>query len=192
MQGRIHAIGPGLHIFNAVAFYRFKNKPDAIVLQSHLILMIVLAQGKQLLKLVNDQQQPLAVGGLSGSGCLNPPRGHKLVALPLPFLQVELAKPSNILGADALAVTTDRDSLRTGFPTGSLDAQWLEKAGLEVVENGREGHAQVTGHLRRGQGSQVEEDAVDRVLVSLEAGSLEGARDEVANTLVDREEIEQK
>ena len=63
------------------------------------------------------------VGGLPRGGRLHPGRGDKLLALPLALLQVELAEPGDVLGADAQAETAGRNALGAGLPGWVFDSQ---------------------------------------------------------------------
>src|SRR5262249_52061282 len=66
------------------------------------------------------------VGRLPGRRGPDPPPRHPLPALPLPFLEVELAELGDVLGPDAQTVATGRNALRARLPGRLLDAQRLE------------------------------------------------------------------
>src|SRR5262249_42782094 len=69
-----------------------------------------------------------AVRSLPRRGRLAPGLGHELFPLPLPLLEVELAEPGDVLGADAEPVAAEADTLRADAPGRVLDAQRLEQA----------------------------------------------------------------
>ena len=98
-----------------------------------------------------------AVGGLPGGGRFDPRGGHELLALPLAFLQIQLAEPRDVLGADAQAVAAGRDALRAGLPGRVLDPQGLEQSRLQVIEHGHAGHLLDDGREHVGGRGVVEE-----------------------------------
>jgi hypothetical protein len=62
----------------------------------------------------------------------------------------------------------------------------------EVIQDRRERHAEVAGHLGRGEWPQVEENAVHGVLVPTEPRAVEGEGNETSDTLVDGKEVEKE
>src|SRR5205823_781056 len=75
------------------------------------------------------------VGGLPGGRRFDPRRGHELLPVPPALLKVELAEFRNVLGADAQAIPAGRDALGAGLPRRAVDAQRLEQARSQVVED---------------------------------------------------------
>ena len=62
----------------------------------------------------------------------------------------------------------------------------------EVIEDRREWHAEVPGHFGRGERSEVEENAVDGVLVATQARAVKGEGNETSNSLGDGKEVEKE
>ena len=77
-----------------------------------------------------------AIGGLAGGRFVNEGGGNQLPTAPFAPLQVELPKGGDVFSPDAQAIAPGRDSLGAEFPGLTADAQGVEQAGLEVVEQG--------------------------------------------------------
>jgi hypothetical protein len=75
-----------------------------------------------------------AVGGLAQRGRFDPLRRDQALALPHPFLKVELAEARDVLRRHAEPEAAERDALRALFPGRVPDPERCEQARAEVVD----------------------------------------------------------
>ena len=73
-------------------------------------------------------------------GCRFDPLGRQqLSAIPLSFLQIELAELCDVFGLQTQTIATDGGPLRAFQPEGFVDAERIEKTRLQIVLSGLAG-----------------------------------------------------
>ena len=68
-------------------------------------------------------------------GRLDPGGGKQLLALPHPFLQVELSKPRDVFSANVQAEPAERDALLARVPGRVLDPERIEETWPQVLDD---------------------------------------------------------
>lgn len=98
-----------------------------------------------------------SVGGLFGGGEGDPIGGDELFAVPLSFLEVELAEFGDVFGADGESITAEGDPFGAIVPGGIFDAERFEESRSEEVDDFLAGLFLDDGRAHVGSGSVVEE-----------------------------------